>query len=110
LVVSRSILHVNSSAIYQNLSQSFLNAMIFIAIAFIPFTLHEIEQCPVFFWDTRYKTNNFESYSVKTPFSGIITYGEWIKMSMSSSWKIQRYIKWCEWWWWGGGGGGGGGR
>ena len=57
LVVSRSILHVNSSVMYQNLcSKSVLvlsecNDLYFIAIAFIAFTLyiiHEIKQCPLF--------------------------------------------------------------
>ena len=30
------------------------NALYFIEIAFIGFTLHEIKQCIVFFWDNRY--------------------------------------------------------
>ena len=45
MVVSSSILHVNSSVIYINIE---CNDLYFIAIAFIAFTLHEIKQCPVF--------------------------------------------------------------
>ena len=45
---------MNCDILESKLILSEWNAFYFIEIAFIGFTLHEIKQCIVFFWDTRY--------------------------------------------------------
>jgi hypothetical protein len=73
LVVSRSILHVNSNVTNQNLKLviSECNDLYFIAIAFIAFTLHEVKQCQVFFWDTRYNSEEIDQDDVFTSSNSI---------------------------------------